>query len=185
MGVSTYNRQARHKALDTRNNSRGFTLIELIIVIVILGIISVLAVPRFLSVQDEANASVVSGVGSAFRAGVDLANLKWRVDSGFGPVDNLDLYGTGTNTMDMNSNGWPAQSYIPFETNPQLNNTNDCISVFNALLADGAPSIATNTSAEFQVSYTTNTCTYTFVEQPEYSIFYDSRSGQIDIDVVL
>jgi MSHA pilin protein MshB len=164
---------------------RGFTLIELIIVIVILGILSVIAFPRFSNLQVDANAALVSGVGGAFRDAVGLAHLKWQIDNGVGPVDNLDLYGTGANTMDMNTNGWPAQSYIPFEANPQLNNTNDCMSVFRAILSDDSPGVSTTNTETFQVTYSANTCTFALVEQPEFSIFYDSNTGQIDIDVVL
>lgn len=39
-------------------NKKGFTLIELIVVIAVLGIISALAVPKFVNIQDDAKASV-------------------------------------------------------------------------------------------------------------------------------
>ena len=42
--------------------SKGFTLIELIIVIVILGILAVTAAPRFLNVSGDAKASTLAGV---------------------------------------------------------------------------------------------------------------------------
>ena len=37
-----------------KRNSCGFTLLELIIAIVILGILAVVAAPRFLNIQDDA-----------------------------------------------------------------------------------------------------------------------------------
>ncbi len=37
-----------------KRNSCGFTLLELIIAIVILGILAVVAAPRFLNLQDDA-----------------------------------------------------------------------------------------------------------------------------------
>jgi MSHA pilin protein MshB len=147
--------------------------------------LAVVAFPRFLSLQDDANAALVSGTGAAFQSGVNVANLKWRAGGNSGPVDNLDLYGTGANLMDINSNGWPAQSWFPFETNPQLNNTNDCISVWNAILDDNSPDVATNATEDFQVTYTSNTCTYTLVAQASYSIFYDSRDGTVTVDDTL
>lgn len=163
----------------------GFTLIELVVVIVILGILSVTALPKFINLQSDAHASVVSGTGGALKSGITLAHTKWIAGGYNGPVDNLDLSGSGVVLMDMNTSGWPAQSWFPFETNPQLNNTADCISVWQALLDTSSPTVATNTSADYQVTYSANSCTYHYLTEPGYSIFYDSNNGDVIIDVTL
>ena len=48
---------------------KAFTLLELIVVIVILGILAALAVPNFTDIKDKANKSVaMTNYSSAFRA---------------------------------------------------------------------------------------------------------------------
>jgi prepilin-type N-terminal cleavage/methylation domain-containing protein len=54
--------------LKRRKNEEGFTLIELIMVIVILGIISAVAIPKFINLGDSAKLASARGVGSAMNA---------------------------------------------------------------------------------------------------------------------
>ncbi len=50
--------------------NKGFTLIELIMVIVILGILAAVAIPRFQDLAGDANASAEQGVVGGVRAGI-------------------------------------------------------------------------------------------------------------------
>jgi MSHA pilin protein MshA len=58
------------------NRQAGFTLVELIIVIVILGILAVTAAPRFLNLQGDANASTLEGLQGSIRSGMNIVNGK-------------------------------------------------------------------------------------------------------------
>lgn len=69
--------------MNHRMNSRtGFTLIELIVVIVILGILAVTAAPKFMNLTSDANASVVKGLAGSIRSAYQLAYAKSRLTFG-------------------------------------------------------------------------------------------------------
>jgi MSHA pilin protein MshA len=56
--------------------NQGFTLIELIIVIVILGILAVTAAPKFLNFGGDAKASVLKGVEASLKSSIAMVNAK-------------------------------------------------------------------------------------------------------------
>lgn len=54
------------------SGSRGFTLIELVIIIVVLGIIAAIAVPRYLDITSEAKESSCKASLGAFRSAISI-----------------------------------------------------------------------------------------------------------------
>ncbi|NTS75773.1 type II secretion system protein [Catenovulum sp. SM1970] len=54
----------------------GFSLIELVVVIVILGLIAVTAAPRFLNLSTDAKLEALEAIGASLRSAADLAKNK-------------------------------------------------------------------------------------------------------------
>lgn len=83
--------------MKTLNKQQGFTLVELIIVIVILGILAVTAAPRFLNFTGDARVAVLNSAAAAIKAGNSLVYGKTAIAGLTGAA--LSCYARTTQTV--------------------------------------------------------------------------------------
>ena len=68
----------------------GFTLIELITVIVILGILSAFAFPRFAGLEERARSAALDGLSGSLRSGAALAHALWLAEGSSGTTVTME-----------------------------------------------------------------------------------------------
>lgn len=101
-------------------NERGFTLIELVIVILILGIMAAIAIPKFFNVSEDAKYSAVQGGVGGVRSAIANYYAKEAARAGTGVYPTLAQLTDGATAMDASV---PDNPYCDSVTNGGIGDT--------------------------------------------------------------
>jgi len=131
------------------NKQRGFSLIELIIVVVILSLLAVTALPRFLNISEQAEDATVEGVAGGFAAAVGLVRAQWEIEgrpSGTSALITMDL-----TQIRVNEYGFPTAgsggSNSGTNLSPSQMTASACKSVFDGIMQSPVRSVLAGSDA--------------------------------------
>jgi prepilin-type N-terminal cleavage/methylation domain-containing protein len=90
----------RKKMTKMINSQKGFTLIEIIAVLVILGILAAVAVPKYLDLSSKARELAAQGAIAEIKGRLSQATAKYMLDNKIAPnASALILYAASANAF--------------------------------------------------------------------------------------
>lgn len=158
----------------------GFTIIELIVVIALLGILSAVALPRFINVTSQAHDAAVEGAGAGLATGIALLKAQAVADGILGSAADVEFDGSA---LRVNSSGY---SIGKGGSGTKLQSADNCVEIWDGVLSASGPVVATTPAdkVDYQVTLSGATCTYTYLRGGgDRSITYEADTGDVYINI--
>lgn len=171
----------------------GFTLVELVVVIVVLGLLAAAALPRFVNVTDQAKEASIEAVAGGYATAVLSARAQWEAEGR--PTDGTDnvvsydgqdfwlteadaTFRDGYPISVKGDGSFGNPSSMPTEVTQQR-----CIALMRELLQN-PPSVeenATDSPKYVATAEDSTTCRYTQQQGKEHYFEYDVTAGSVSV----
>lgn len=141
------------------SQQKGFTLIELVVVIVILGILAATAAPKFIDLTSDAKVSVMKGVEGSMESAVSMLHAKAIIDGKTSGIDTIEI----DSVFYAINNGYPRAAGLAGKTGADATNALGIMGLLDLDPSDFTVTDAATTIVQHEGS-TGTTCQITYVD---------------------